>query len=210
VFIVFFRHYACCNGDTWASELGVLSKATPRLITTLRPVPTGTNGGITVLGCAASTLGGFVIGLAFALADLAIWFLFSETGATSPEVIPAILLGTLSGIAGSLVREEEEENESQRGRRKRGRRGCHFGMRGVHTYENRIRHQREQGRTSAGRVLATKFCEQCFKNSFTYSIRKGGKGEMSTFSIFPNKQRGRGRGERGITSVALILSGISN
>lgn len=29
-------HYSCCNGDTWSSELGMLSSAQPRLVTNFK------------------------------------------------------------------------------------------------------------------------------------------------------------------------------
>ncbi|KAF9269395.1 hypothetical protein L218DRAFT_265238 [Marasmius fiardii PR-910] len=55
-------HFACCLGDTLASELGILSKSRPILITTLRPVPPGTNGGMSLTGTIASITGGVIIG----------------------------------------------------------------------------------------------------------------------------------------------------
>ncbi|TFK35853.1 integral membrane family protein [Crucibulum laeve] len=55
-------HFACCLGDTLASELGILSRSQPRLITTFRPVPPGTNGAMSVGGTIASVVGGLIVG----------------------------------------------------------------------------------------------------------------------------------------------------
>lgn len=58
---------AAVNADTWATELGVLSRSTPVLITTRRPVERGTSGGITRAGTLASFGGAFLVGLLAAL-----------------------------------------------------------------------------------------------------------------------------------------------
>jgi uncharacterized protein (TIGR00297 family) len=55
---------AVATADTWATELGLLSRAQPRLITTGRRVVPGTSGGITLLGLAATLAAGALIGVA--------------------------------------------------------------------------------------------------------------------------------------------------
>ena len=96
----FLGYFSCCCGDTWSSEIGQLSEQEPRLITSLRPVRKGTNGGVTLLGLVASVAGGLYIGL-----------LFYASGLISPSGVrggfvqqwPLVAIGAGAGLVGSLI-----------------------------------------------------------------------------------------------------------
>lgn len=93
-------HYACCNGDTWSSELGILSEDQPRLITTFKPVRKGTNGGVTKDGLLAAAAAGGVIGLSFLV------FGFLTAKCTYDSILKqqvVIPLAAISGLLGSMI-----------------------------------------------------------------------------------------------------------
>ncbi|KZV88632.1 hypothetical protein EXIGLDRAFT_678735 [Exidia glandulosa HHB12029] len=94
-------HFACCLGDTLASELGILSTSPPRLITSLRTVPPGTNGALSTLGTLASLLGGLIIGFTFA----GVWSL--ESAACGREGVGlwvrCVGWGAGAGLLGSVI-----------------------------------------------------------------------------------------------------------
>lgn len=81
---------ATVNADTWATELGTLSKSPPRLITSGRVVEVGTSGGVSWLGTLVSVAGGLAIGF--------------PAGVFMPALsLPtALLIGAVGGLAGSL------------------------------------------------------------------------------------------------------------
>jgi len=54
---------AAVNADTWSTELGVLARRWPRLITNGRKVEPGTSGGITAEGTLAALGGALIIGI---------------------------------------------------------------------------------------------------------------------------------------------------
>jgi len=98
---------AAVNADTWATELGVLSKRPPRLITTWRVVEAGSSGGVSFPGTLAALSGALAIGVAVAILiavdDLLGGSVNALLGADGlwggASLLPAAVLG---GLAGSL------------------------------------------------------------------------------------------------------------
>ncbi|MHC1631158.1 MAG: TIGR00297 family protein [Methanotrichaceae archaeon] len=62
-FFAFLGAVATATGDTLASEIGETSKSKPRMITTLKVVEPGLDGGVSLLGEAASLFGAAIIGI---------------------------------------------------------------------------------------------------------------------------------------------------
>ncbi|WP_219836036.1 DUF92 domain-containing protein [Paenibacillus sp. R14(2021)] len=92
---------ASVNADTWATEIGALSRRLPRSLLTGRRVAAGTSGGITPLGSAAALAGAAFIGAAAALllgAPLA-------PAGVSPGALlaAAAIAGTAGAFADSLL-----------------------------------------------------------------------------------------------------------
>ncbi|KAK4936268.1 hypothetical protein LTR10_022796 [Elasticomyces elasticus] len=89
-------NYAAVAADTLSSELGILSKSKPVLITSLRTVPPGTNGGVSLAGLLAG------VGGSAAMAATSILLLkFCETGKAG--YIQTFFLLTALGTAGTLL-----------------------------------------------------------------------------------------------------------
>ncbi|MBD3919579.1 DUF92 domain-containing protein [Paenibacillus sp. PR3] len=99
---VFIGAMAAVNGDTWATELGSLSRKPPVSIRTGKPVPPGTSGGITAAGSVAAAAGSLIIGLAV-VSFLLIGSDWREGGAALDIPIVSLLVAAFfGGIAGTF------------------------------------------------------------------------------------------------------------
>lgn len=113
LFAAFVGAIATVTADTWATEIGVLSKDAPRMITTGRVVPAGTSGGITPLGTLIGFMGALFVGvlaslsrLPFNLVDVLTTAQGINFQAVVNQWLPAIslfgFLGGIGGLAGAL------------------------------------------------------------------------------------------------------------
>jgi len=87
---------AASTADTWATEIGTLSKSAPRSIVSRRKVPAGTSGGVTLAGTLASVAGALFIGLfvyAIGWPFAAVWA--SLTGGFAGSMFDSLLGATL-------------------------------------------------------------------------------------------------------------------
>ncbi|GAA5927080.1 hypothetical protein JCM3775_002441 [Rhodotorula graminis] len=93
--------WAACCGDT----LGILSRSPPYLLTTLRPCPRGTNGGVSPWGTLVSLLGGLLVGV-IAVGSLAAQ---GQAGACAMDGArwawagEILLVAGAAGLGGSLL-----------------------------------------------------------------------------------------------------------
>ena len=89
---------AAVNADTWATELGVLGRQAPRLITSWKRVETGESGGVTGLGTLAALGGSLFIAVASVLIGKIIF-----VGDISFNPILILICITLAGFCGSII-----------------------------------------------------------------------------------------------------------
>ena len=85
----FIGSIATATADTMASEIGVAT--TPRLITNLKKVPPGTDGGISVLGTFAGIMGAGLIGLAAYILGI------------YPDLVKTMEIAIIAGTVGCFV-----------------------------------------------------------------------------------------------------------
>lgn len=94
--VMFFASLSAAFADTLSSEIGVLSREKPLMITTLRPAQAGEDGAVSILGFAGAAVGALLFGiLGYVLTGHLIWaailFLAGMIGTIFDSLVGATL-----------------------------------------------------------------------------------------------------------------------
>ena len=102
VWVAYAGAMAAVNADTWATEIGVLSRTPPRLITSGKSVERGTSGGITPLGSLAAFLGSLLVAVAAAFvmppSDVLLLVVAAACGGLGGSLVDSLLGASVQGI----------------------------------------------------------------------------------------------------------------
>ena len=101
IFTTLFAVYCCNQGDTWSSEIGILSKSEPfSILPPFNKVPRGTNGGVSLLGLGASIVGGWVVGIGYVILSCLIC---QQWIGGYKAFMYGIILSGIAGLGGSAI-----------------------------------------------------------------------------------------------------------
>lgn len=94
-------HYGAVAADTFGSELGILAKSTPVLVTApWRKVPRGTNGGVTIEGLGYGLLASFLITV---IAYLGLYFAAPYKIMNTPTALLVCGMGAFGSVLDSFL-----------------------------------------------------------------------------------------------------------
>jgi uncharacterized protein (TIGR00297 family) len=98
--IAVFASFAVHNADTWATEIGILSSRTPRMI--VQPamkVTPGTSGGVTIDGLIASLLGATLLAFLYSI----LFLVNTLPNIYNPQFLLVVITIIIAGLLGSIL-----------------------------------------------------------------------------------------------------------
>jgi len=143
--------FASVNADTWASEVGVLSRRAPRSIVTFRRLEPGTSGGVSLLGTVAAAAGSLLVAVWFVVAQpasvaasphLVVWSPVPG-GIGGIDVVLAVFVAGLVGttadsVLGALVQTQYRAPDGSLTERRTGEHGANERVRGFGPVNNDV------------------------------------------------------------------------
>jgi len=113
IYIMFLASIAAANSDTWATEIGKLSRTRPKDIISGRSLNKGESGGITFIGLLGSMSGSFVIAaiglfLNINISYLIIVFISGFLGSLFDSILGGTLQSRFILMDGKTIKEEKD------------------------------------------------------------------------------------------------------